>query len=178
MLTTSRLSFRHFTPTDLDLLYCEIYSHPQVAGALSPTGTMSLQQTDFLLHRRLQHWQQHGFGAWALIHKPDQQLVGHCGLHYLETDGGNPSEVELTYTLHPAYWRQGLATEAAQAVLHWGFATLKLDQIVAVTGPENIASQRVMQKLGMKYEKTMSYNGTKVLYYTIPATEFDKKPTR
>jgi [ribosomal protein S5]-alanine N-acetyltransferase len=168
MLTTPRLLFRQFTPTDLDQLYREIYSRPEVAEALSPTGTISLQQTASLLDQRLQHWQTYGFGAWALIHKQDQQLIGHCGLHYLT----NTPEVELTYTLNPAYWRQGLATEAGRAVLQWGFETLALEQIVAVTGPNNIASQRVMQKLEMNYKKPITYNGTEVLYYAITRTEF------
>ncbi|QYO63325.1 GNAT family N-acetyltransferase [Leptolyngbya sp. 7M] len=173
MLSTPRLLFRQFTPADLDQLYREIYSHPEVARVMSPTGTISLQQTASLLARRLQHWQRHGFGAWALIHKQDQQLIGHCGLHYL----ADTPDVELTYTLNPAYWRQGLATEAGRAVLQWGFETLGLAQIVAVTGPSNIASQRVMQKLGMKYEKTMQYNGTAALYYTISCLEFDPNET-
>jgi ribosomal-protein-alanine N-acetyltransferase len=163
MLTTPRLCFRHFTLADLDLLHREIYSHASVAQVLSPTGTISLQQTASLLQRRLQHWQKHGFGAWALIHKQEQRLIGHCGLHYLL----NTPEVELSYTLHLDYWNQGLATEAAQVVLQWGFDTLGLEQIVAVTGPSNFASQRVMQKLGMEYQKTIQYGGTEVLYYAI-----------
>lgn len=169
MLTTPRLLFRQFTLADLDQLYREIYSHPKVAEALSPTGTISLQQTASLLSRRLQHWQTYGFGAWALVYRQNQQLIGHCGLHYL----ADTPEVELTYTLNPTYWRQGLATEAGQAVLRWGFETLALKQIVAVTGPNNIASQRVMQKLGMKYEKTIQYNGIEALYYAISRPEFN-----
>lgn len=169
MLTTDRLVFRHFTPADLVPLYQDIYSHPLVAGALSPTGTLSLQQTAILLERRLLHWQDHGFGTWALIHKQTQQLIGNCGLHYLE----NTPDVELTYTIQPAYWGQGLATEASRAVLSWGFKILQLKQIVAVTGPANGASQRVMQKLGMKYQQNIRYNGTEVVYYAIDRAEFE-----
>lgn len=169
MLTTDRLIFRHFTPADLNCLYRDIYSHPLVARALSPTGTLSLQQTAILLERRLQHWQDHGFGTWALIHRQSQQLIGNCGLHYLE----NGPDVELTYTIQPLYWGQGLATEASRAVLSWGFKTLQLKQIVAVTGPTNGASQRVMQKLGMKYQQNIQYNGTEVVYYAISRNEFE-----
>lgn len=169
MLTTLRLNFRQFALTDLDQIYREIYSHPQVSGALSSTGTLTREQTAFLLHRRLHHWQKHGFGAWALIYKSNQQLIGHCGLHYLS----NTPEVELTYTINPNYWRQGLATEAAKTVLKWGFDQLELPKIVAVTGPNNVPSQRVMQKLGMTYEKNIQYSGTEVVYYVITREEFD-----
>jgi ribosomal-protein-alanine N-acetyltransferase len=96
-------------------------------------------------------------------------LIGNCGLHYLE----NGPDVELTYTIQPFYWGQGLATEASRAVLSWGFKTLQLKQIVAVTGPANGASQRVMQKLGMKYQQNIQYNGTEVVYYAISRNEFE-----
>jgi ribosomal-protein-alanine N-acetyltransferase len=168
MLITQRLRFRRFTPADLVLLHQEIYSHAKVAEALSQTGFLSIGNTKSILTRRLQHWQDHGFGVWALIHPQTQQLLGHCGLHYLD----GMREVELTYTIHPNYWRQGLATEAATAVLAWGFEQLNLPQIAAVTGPTNQASQRVMQKLGMHYVKTMQYNGTEVLYYRLSREEF------
>ncbi|NJL38155.1 MAG: GNAT family N-acetyltransferase [Leptolyngbyaceae cyanobacterium SM1_4_3] len=171
MLKTPRLIFRHFFPADLNQLYQEIYSHPLVAQALSPTGSLTFEQTAQILHRRLDHWQKHGFGVWALIHKQNQQLMGHCGLHYL----GDTSEVELTYAINPFYWRQGLATEAARAVLHWGFDTLKLKQIVAVTGPENIASRRVMQKLGMRYEQNIEYGATEVFYYSVTPEAFESE---
>jgi [ribosomal protein S5]-alanine N-acetyltransferase len=171
MLTTPRLEFRYFVPPDLDRLYEAIYRHPEVARELSPTGSLSLQQTAALLERRIQHWYTHGFGAWALIHKQDQQLIGHCGLHNL-TDISEQPEVELTYALSPAYWQQGLATEAAQAVLAWGFETLEFTQIAAVTGPRNLTSQRVLQKLGMQYERNISYSGTEVRYYVLARLDF------
>ncbi len=168
MPTTRRLLFRRFVPADLEMLHREIYSQPQVAAALSPTGILSIHNTEKILRQRLNHWQQHGFGTWALVDRQTQQLLGHCGLHYL---AGTP-EVELTYTIHPSYWKQGLATEAATAVLDWGFEQLNLSQIVAVTGPANAASQRVMQKLGMRYQKNMQYNGTEVVCYAVSRDEF------
>lgn len=168
MLKSPRLIFRHFFPADLNQLYQEIYSHPGVARALSPTGSLTFEQTAQILHRRLDHWQKHGFGVWVLVYKQNQQLVGHCGLHYL----GDTSEVELTYAINPFYWRQGLATEAASTVLRWGFDTLKLQQIVAVTSPENVASRCVMQKLGMKYEKNIEYAATEVVYYSLQSKTF------
>lgn len=163
MLITSRLLFRPFVLADLDQLHCEIYHNPEVAGMLSPNGTISRQQTAQLLYQRLKHWQLYGFGAWALEYKANHELVGHCGLHYLHNANSKiESEVELTYTIKPTYWGQGLATEAARAVLQWGFETLNLRQIVAVTSPSNRASQRVMDKLGMTYIKRIEYNQTEV----------------
>jgi ribosomal-protein-alanine N-acetyltransferase len=172
MFSTHRLSFRSFVPADLNQVYQIIYAHPAVVKTLSPTGLLSLEQTADLLQRRLQHWQQHGFGVWALIHQAEQQLIGHCGLHYFHPAPDQAAEVELTYAISPDYWGQGFATEAATAVLHWGFETLKLPKIAAVSAPANFASQRVMQKLGMSYEKTIQYNGTAVVYYAVAHSAF------
>lgn len=83
--------------------------------------------------------------------------------------------IELTYTIKPAYWGQGLATEAARAVLKWGFETLSLRQIVAVTSPTNRASQRVLEKLGMVYTKSIDYNYTEGLYYTISVEQWQQQ---
>lgn len=170
MLSSPRLDFRRFKPDDLDLLHQSIYSHPQVAATLSPSGELTIRNTEYILYRRLKHWHEHGFGAWALLYRDNQALVGHCGLHYLD----DYPEVELTYTIHPDYWGQGLATEAAHIVLHWGFEMLQLTQIVAVSGPDNHASQRVLQKLGMQYEKQIRYNGTQVNYYRLTRSQYLK----
>ena len=71
--------------------------------------------------------------------------MGEAGLQYLEAG----PDVELGYTLARAAWGRGYATEAARAVLHWGFAGLRLHRIVAVADPANTASLHVLEKLGM-----------------------------
>ncbi len=74
--------------------------------------------------------------------------------------------------LDTPYWGKGLATEAAQASLRYGFEALKLDRIVALAYPENLASQRVMEKIGMHYEKTADYHGITAVWYAITANQF------
>lgn len=105
---------------------------------------------------------------WAVVHKIDNKTIGRCGLCFLD----NTLEIELGYLLNPTYWSRGLATEAAKASLRYGFEELKFKEIVAVVQPENIASQRVMEKLGMKYEKDANYYQTNVVYYTIFRKEY------
>jgi ribosomal-protein-alanine N-acetyltransferase len=91
-------------------------------------------------------WKQHGFGRWALIHKPDKKLIGWCGLAPLD----KTDEIEIGYGIAKEYWGRGLTTEAAAATIRYGFEELKLNQIVAVAMPENIASRRIMEKIGMR----------------------------
>jgi ribosomal-protein-alanine N-acetyltransferase len=69
--------------------------------------------------------------------------------------------------LAKSYWGRGLATEAAEAALRFGFEIAKLERIVAIAKHENIASRRVMEKLGMKYEKDAYYYNNDVVYYSI-----------
>ncbi len=116
----------------------------------------------------IESWEKNNFGMWAVVHKIDNKMICRCGLCFLD----NTLEIELGYLLNPAYWYRGLVTEAAKASLKYGFEKLKLKEIVAIAQPQNIASQKVMEKLGMKYEKDANYYQTKVVYYTIFRKEY------
>ena len=159
-IETARLYLRQFTPEDLDDLY-RIYSDPEIMKYL--TGVRTREATETAIHTMLKRWEENNFGMWALVHKRDRKMIGRCGLGFLD----NTPEVELGYALDKVYWNQGLATEASFASLNYGFQILKLERIVAIARPENIASQRVIQKVGMKYEKNAHYYETDVVYYSI-----------
>ena len=159
-IETARLYLRQFTPDDLDDLY-RIYSDPEIMNYL--TGVRTREATETAIHTMLKRWEENNFGMWALVHKIDGKMIGRCGLGLLD----NTPEVELGYALDKVYWNQGLATEASFASLNYGFQILKLERIVAIARPENIASQRVIQKVGMKYEKNAHYYETDVVYYSI-----------
>ncbi|MCU0540669.1 MAG: GNAT family N-acetyltransferase [Oscillatoriaceae cyanobacterium Prado104] len=160
-LETARLYLRQFTPDDLDDLY-RIYSDSEIMKHLGK-GVLTKEETQNRLYAILETWKQNNFGIWALLHKIDNRFIGRCGLVFLD----KTPEVELGYILDKHYWNRGLATEASLASLHYGFDILKLEKIVAVARPENLASQRVMQKVGMKYEKNARYYDSDVVYYSI-----------
>ena len=111
----------------------------------------------------------------AVDHKADHELIGWCGLGPLEFD---PSVIELFYGFSTDYWGNGYATEAAQAMLRYGFDTIGLSEIVAVHAPENVASQKVISKLGMVYRKTVTnlppeFNSyERDLYYSLTLNEY------
>jgi ribosomal-protein-alanine N-acetyltransferase len=83
---------------------------------------------------------------FALILKSTQRIIGWCGLQPFEP---YPDKMEIFYGLSPAHWSQGYGTEAARAVLRYGFETLRLDQVVAGVKPENSASIRILEKIGL-----------------------------
>jgi RimJ/RimL family protein N-acetyltransferase len=163
-IETARLQLRQFSLNDFDYLF-RLYSDAEVMTYLLPR---TREQTQVSLNKHIQQWQQHNFGMWAVKHKETGKMIGRCGLGFLE----NTPEVELGYVFDKSYWNMGMGTEASQATLKFGFWQAKLDRIVAIAHPENIASVRIIQKVGMKYEKNASFYGHDVVYYAISHTQW------
>ena len=99
---------------------------------------------------------------WAVVEKSIQETIGYCGLFYFPDVCGQP-EREIGYRLVRVYWGHGYATEAATAVRDYGFGTLRLPRLISMVDPQNVASIRVAEKLGMRYEKEVCFEG-----YTHP----------
>lgn len=99
-----------------------------------------------------------------MILKQAHQLIGYCGLAIESID--HKSETELGHRFSQSFLGKGLATEAAKATLSYGFYELKLPRIVAIVEPENIASVRVIKKLGMHYEKQTLFYGLNMSVYS------------
>lgn len=78
--------------------------------------------------------------------------------------------VELSYVLHEKFWGLGLATEIASQIITWVFKNLTIDKIIAVTTPENLASQKVMSKIGMQLDQYTTLNGFPAVQYMIYRT--------
>lgn len=103
-----------------------------------------------MAERKHAHWETHGFGQWLLRDPSDGLAVGRGGLQYTKATGAR--EVEIGWAVLPARWGQGLATELAQTSIQAAFATLGLEVVIAYTQPDNLASRRVMEKVGLLYE--------------------------
>jgi len=159
-IETKRLRLRHFTLDDLDDLF-RLYSDAEIMRYLSSPRTK--EQTQISLSKHIKQWQEYNFGMWAVNYKESDKMIGRCGLSFLE----NTPEVELGYVFDKPFWNMGLATEASLATLKYGFETVGLHRIVAIAKPENIASVRVIQKVGMKYEKNAHYYDVDVVYYAL-----------
>jgi RimJ/RimL family protein N-acetyltransferase len=164
MLETRRLLLRKFTMDDLDEL-AALRSDPLVMKYI---GAQSREKVKERLCYYISLYEPHGFGMWGVMHKAEAKLIGWCGLMFLE----ETPEVEVGYGIARAYWGQGLMSEAASASLRFGFEQLGLERIVAVAMPENTASRRIMEKLGMKYEKNIFHYGFDCVYYAITRDEF------
>ena len=106
---------------------------------------------------------ENGYCQWALICKADGKLIGFCG--FVNSDDAP----EIGWRLAPEYWGQGLATEAARAVLNHGIETLGFQRVIATVQAANVASIRVIEKLGMTLVESFDRDGREVLVYSVDA---------
>ena len=107
--------------------------------------------TAVYLEQNLEHWADHGFGLWILRDESSAAVIGRAILRHLDVEGVD--EVEVGYGFMPEYRGRGLATEIARACVRIGHDQLGLRSLVAITRPINLASQRVMLKAGLVYER-------------------------
>jgi RimJ/RimL family protein N-acetyltransferase len=113
-------------------------------------------------------WEERGYGRWAVVDDADGAMIGWCGLGYLK----ELDETEVAYLLDKGYWNRGYATEGSRASLSYGFGEAGLDRIVALAFPGNIASRRVMEKLGMSLEGVIHIWKLDLVKYSITREEF------
>ena len=150
ILETQRLLLRHLVMDDLDELFA-LYQDPEMRKYF-PEGVLNHADTKDELE-----WHMHGhprhpeLGLWATVHKETGKFIGRCGLLPWNIDGR--LEVEIAYMIDKSYWGRGLATEAAQGIMDYAFGTLNLSRLICLIDPENIASQKVAQKIGMTLER-------------------------
>lgn len=150
ILQTERLALRRLVPDDLDALYA-LYRDPAIRRYF-PEGTLTYEETREELEWFLNgHPRRPELGLWATIYRPSGQFIGRCGLLPWTIDGRE--EVEVAYLLDKAFWGQGLAAEAADAIVRYAFATLGLTRLICLIDPHNAASIRVARHIGMALER-------------------------
>lgn len=166
-LTTERLKLRPFSTNDAESLW-RILDQPNVLRYFPRQTSPTLEQVQRLVAAQLTHWQNFGYGWWAVILTKTNHFIGWAGLQYLpDTD-----EIEVAYLLDPAHWGRGLATEAAMKSLDFGYGELNIPQIVAIVHPENGASIRVIEKLGMTFTCRTTYFGMDCFRYELDQANF------
>lgn len=150
VLETKRLILRHQIMEDLDALWL-LYCNPEITKFI-PDAPRSREEAREELEWYMQGHPKHPkLGLWATIHKETGKFIGRCGLLPWKIE--DHQEVEVAYAIVREHWGQGLGTEAAQAILEYGFEKLHLSRLICLIDPENIASQKVAGKIGMALEK-------------------------
>jgi len=162
VFSTERLLFCPWSPADW-LAFKPIATDPEVMRFISDGVPWPDDRIQEFVERQIICLRESGYCLWRLLEPETGQMIGFCGLQPL---AGTP-DIEIGWWLARSHWGCGLATEAARVVLRDGFARVGLDRIVAVAQPANSASRRVMQKLGMRYERDTRHKGIDVVLYAI-----------
>jgi RimJ/RimL family protein N-acetyltransferase len=104
-----------------------------------------------MLERHLNHWEEHGFGLWAVTKRDEEQVIGWIGASHPTFVPELAERVEIGWTLRPAHWGIGLATEGAAAAVDAAFASLDVDDVISLIHPANDRSIGVATRLGMHH---------------------------
>ena len=169
VLETGIIQLREMTRDDLEDLH-SIFSDP-ITMQYYPKP-FDRQMTIDWIDKNINRYQQHGFGLWAVIHTGDKRLIGDCGLTYQNVDGID--ELEIGYHIMRSYWGKGLATLGAIACRDYAFDNLKKERVISWINPENTASRRVADKVGMHLEKeTIDNDGRMAVVYSMRSKDRD-----
>ena len=149
MIETERLLLRPHTLDDYEAL-CEILQDPQAMYAYE--HALPDWEAREWLERQIARQEKFGYSPWAVILKESGRLIGQCGLSWQETD--REDELEIGYLLNRVYWHKGYAAEAAIACRDYAFDVLGQERVCSIIRDNNLSSQAVARRMGMKPERT------------------------
>lgn len=160
ILETKRLVLREWSLDDGEVLR-EILGDADVMKFIGGGKPFSFEQTNDFLNWAVSFQKENGFCRWAVVEKKNGEIIGSCGFAFPH----QTEEVELGYLFSRKFWGKGFATEAAGACLRYGFEKLKFTEVIALTDEENVASRRVLEKIGFVSQGIKQYNGEDCLVY-------------
>lgn len=158
---TERLILCRFDMSDAEYFY-ELNKDPEVMKYTADRVFESVEESAELI-RNYKEYEKTGFGRWTVVLRETNEVLGWCGLKYIES----VQEVDLGYRLFRKYWNKGYATEASNASLEIGFVQYGVDLIVGRTMTDNLPSRRVLEKIGMTYWKEFDFEEHPGVYYRM-----------
>ncbi|MGA8164027.1 MAG: GNAT family N-acetyltransferase [Waddliaceae bacterium] len=163
-LETERLIVREFREEDLEE-FAPILADPKVME-YSLSGPLSRDEAQqYLQHRILDHYEEWGYGFWAIVSKKTMKIIGLAGPKQETVDDENC--VEIGYRIASSEWGNGYASEAVKTIRDYAFFHLDLDRVIAIIEPENAGSLRVAEKAGFTFSKMTAFHGFNVGIYEI-----------
>ena len=165
MITTQRLVLRPFSAADLPMLK-PIVQEPDIFYYFPNQEPWSEEKAKGYIQYQIDHWRFFGYGHWAVVLRENSQVIGWNGLEYLP----ETQETEVGYLLSRVFWGKGYATESTSAVIQFGLNKKGLKEIIGLTHPENIASQRVLEKSGLSFTRSEHYFGMEMFRFATQAS--------
>ena len=161
IVETERLYLREFLQTEAKDLY-NLNSDPNVIKYTGDSEFSSIEDAQNFI-ASYKEYEKNGYGRWSVILKESNKFIGWCGLKLNEEN-----LIDLGFRIFKKDWNKGFATEAAAACIEYGFEVLKLNTIIGRSLKKNIASIKVLEKIGMKHWKdTVCHGSEKCVYYKI-----------
>jgi len=163
ILETDRLVLRQLSTLDADFIL-DLLNQPSFLHYIGDRGVRTIQDAENYLRKGpMESYGRLGFGLFMVELKDDQVPIGMCGLIKREA----LQDVDIGFAFLPHYWSKGVAFEAASAVMTYGRDVLTLDRIVAIVSPDNERSIRLLEKIGLKFEKLLKWqeDGTELKMY-------------
>lgn len=172
-METRRLHFTVITPEDRDFFF-QFYSSTILTRHLPKGEPYTTEEIDTLLDNRLSHWQKYSFGTYILKLKSSGIPIGYCGLeHVYESE-----MIDIRYGIIEQYWGNGLGFEAARKLRDYGFNHLAFGQIFGAAKHENLASLRIMEKLGMiPFDGAQFFDDSSLQFFRITRQQFGELST-
>ena len=171
-LETARLLLRPWEREDLSP-YAGICADPEVMRYIGGASLLTHEQSEEQVARFVRHWEERGFGLWAVEEKTSANFIGFVGLGYHADWPEGEHKTEVGWRLDRAYWGRGLATEGARASLRYGFEELELERIISIIQPTNLASRRVAEKAGLTFQGETRWRDNDVVWYAADRREWD-----
>jgi [ribosomal protein S5]-alanine N-acetyltransferase len=163
-IETERLILRPFNLHDLDA-FALICADPDVMRFIGNGKAIEKEATKELLVWIVSQYEELGFGLLAVTLKENNQLLGFCG--FIKQVIDNETHIELGYRLDSAFWGEGIATEAAQAMKNYAFNQLNIPHLVSIIHVDNMASKQVARKVGLNHMKQTNFKGNLVDVFCI-----------
>lgn len=173
-IETARLRLRGWKESDLEA-YARIAADPLVTRYLAHGEPLTVEQARRAFEWFASHWEEHGYGIWAVEDRETGELIGRIGLARHDDWPEGDDKVEVGWVLARSHWGRGLATEGALASVRYGFETLGLSRIISIVQAPNAASRRVMEKAGLTYQGQSHWRGHDVLWYAIDRTVWEDR---
>ena len=167
-LQTERLILDVWQPSDW-IGFRPIAQDPEVMRYITGGKPWTEEQIQTFVDRQIKLFDERGFCRWRLLDATSREMIGFCGVGYWH------DALEIGWWLARSYWGRGLATEAAQAALRDVFERIGLERVVSVARVENMASRRIMEKLGMRYQREFENEGVHLVQYEILHADFAER---
>ena len=149
ILETNRLILRKAFSED-STFFLALLNEPSFIQNIGDRGVRTLDDASIYIQERLiASYEKHGFGMYVVLLKKTDEPVGVCGL--VKRQG--LEDVDIGYAFLPKYWSMGYATESAFAIIDYAKNTIGLKRLVGITDPKNSGSAKVLEKIGLKFEK-------------------------